>query len=221
MCFSAPVSFAASGVVGAIGIATLAQVKDKKELPFALIPIFFALHQFMEGLVWVSAEGSMMHLVVSYIFIIIALSLWPFYMPLSVYLLENKTNKIRKKVLLIMTILGALVTISTFGIILSDKVSVSIACNSLSYNLGSPNIPYYKVFIQPLLQAMYSIMTIGSLIVIKNKIINFFGIGMLISFLVTYVFLYEVYFSVWCFFSALLSMIIFLYFRQRRKLDPK
>ena len=53
MCFSASANFVGSAVLGAIGVATLTEVKHRREL-FAAMPLLFALHQFTEGFVWLS-----------------------------------------------------------------------------------------------------------------------------------------------------------------------
>ena len=57
MCFSATSSFIASGVIGAIGIATLRHVREPRALLFAAVPMLFAVHQFTEGWVWLGLDG--------------------------------------------------------------------------------------------------------------------------------------------------------------------
>ena len=58
MCFSATANFAGSAVLGAIGVATIAEVKHRRELLFASLPCLFALHQFTEGFVWLGINGK-------------------------------------------------------------------------------------------------------------------------------------------------------------------
>jgi hypothetical protein len=43
VCFSASANFVGSAVLGAIGVATLAEVKHRRELLFAAMPCFFKL----------------------------------------------------------------------------------------------------------------------------------------------------------------------------------
>ena len=52
MCFSAEADFVSGAVIGAIGIATLTQVERPREIPLAILPLAFALHQIAEGFVW-------------------------------------------------------------------------------------------------------------------------------------------------------------------------
>lgn len=58
MCFSAAANFVGSGVLGVIGVATLTNVKHRRELLFAGLPTLFAVHQFMEGFVWLGLDGK-------------------------------------------------------------------------------------------------------------------------------------------------------------------
>lgn len=57
MCFSATANFVGSGVLGAVGGVTLTKVKHRRELLFASLPTLFAVHQFIEGFVWLGAMG--------------------------------------------------------------------------------------------------------------------------------------------------------------------
>ena len=57
MCFAATANFVGATVVGAVGAATLTQVRRPRELPFAALPALFAAHQLDEGFVWLALEG--------------------------------------------------------------------------------------------------------------------------------------------------------------------
>lgn len=59
MCYSATASFASAAVIGAVGAATLTQVRRRREIPFAALPLLFAVHQATEGLVWLGLEGRL------------------------------------------------------------------------------------------------------------------------------------------------------------------
>jgi len=52
VCFSATANFVGSGVLAAVGVVTLTRVKHRRELLFATLPTLFAIHQFIEGFVW-------------------------------------------------------------------------------------------------------------------------------------------------------------------------
>lgn len=46
MCFSAEANFVATGVIAAVGVATLRHVDHPRAVLFTSTPILFALHQF-------------------------------------------------------------------------------------------------------------------------------------------------------------------------------
>lgn len=57
MCFAAVANFTGSGILGTIGVITLTRVKHRRELLFASLPTLFAVHQFIEGFVWLGLDG--------------------------------------------------------------------------------------------------------------------------------------------------------------------
>ena len=57
MCFSATANFAGSAVLGTIGVATLGEVKHRRAFLFGAMPLLFAIHQFIEGFVWLGLDG--------------------------------------------------------------------------------------------------------------------------------------------------------------------
>ncbi len=87
MCFSAVANFVGSGVLGAIGVVTLTKVKHKRELLFAALPTLFAVHQLIEGFVWLGLDGVLSPAVthnMAAAFVLYAEGLLPFVIPLSV-----------------------------------------------------------------------------------------------------------------------------------------
>ena len=50
MCFSAQASFVTAAITGAIGIVSLTRVNEPRELPFASIPLLFALQPAVEDI---------------------------------------------------------------------------------------------------------------------------------------------------------------------------
>src|SRR5262249_22728319 len=61
MCFSAAASFSAAGLLGLTGIATLAQVRNRAELPLAFTPLLFAAQQAVEGALWLTVPQGRDH----------------------------------------------------------------------------------------------------------------------------------------------------------------
>jgi hypothetical protein len=91
MCFSAAANFVGSGVLGVVGVVTLTKVKHRRELLFASLPTLFAVHQFIEGFVWLGLDGVLSPEVTHKMgaaFVLYAQGLLPFVIPLSVLLFE-------------------------------------------------------------------------------------------------------------------------------------
>ena len=101
MCFSATANFVGSGVLGAVGVVTLTKVKHRRELLFASLPVLFAIHQFIEGFVWLGLDGILSSTVahdMGAAFMLYAQGLLPFLLPLSVLLFEPNARS-RKRML--------------------------------------------------------------------------------------------------------------------------
>src|SRR6201995_5035204 len=101
MCFSATANFVGSGVLGTIGVVTLTRVKHRRELLFASLPTLFAIHQFIEGFVWLGLDGILSPTVTHNMgaaFMLYAQGLLPFLLPLSVMLFEPD-RKSRKRMI--------------------------------------------------------------------------------------------------------------------------
>src|SRR6202034_4648960 len=99
MCFSAAANFVGSGVLGGIGVVTLRRVKHRRELLFAALPTFFAIHQFIEGFVWLGLDGILSPKVAHNMgaaFMLYAQGLLPFILPLSVLLFESDAKSRRR-----------------------------------------------------------------------------------------------------------------------------
>jgi hypothetical protein len=98
MCFSAAASFSVSGILLVAGIATLRQAKERKVVPFALIPLIFSVQQLTEGVLWIALQNPEYEgwrNAAAYVFMVFAQVVWPVWVPLSVLLLEKE--EVRKK----------------------------------------------------------------------------------------------------------------------------
>ena len=58
MCFSAEADLVVGVALLPVGVLALREVRHRRELPFAALPLLFALHQLVEVFVWRGAEGG-------------------------------------------------------------------------------------------------------------------------------------------------------------------
>src|SRR5271170_1110023 len=132
MCFSATANFVGSGVLGAVGAVTLFMVKHRRELLFAALPLLFAIHQFIEGFVWLGLDGILSPTVtrdMGAAFMLYAQGLLPFLLPLSVMLFEPN-GKSRRRMLPFLA-LGGLTTLYILWALIAYPLEIFVRSNSI------------------------------------------------------------------------------------------
>lgn len=204
MCFSATASFASGVILTTIGIVSIKKVHNKKQILFASIPFIFAIQQFSEGFVWL----SLLHLtnthweqLSTYSFLLFALVIWPAWVPISLFLIEKTHN--RKIILGIFSGLGILFSILSLIYLITYKSEAQITSYHIHYEL---NIPFDAKI---LIGILYLIPTVISNFMSSTKGVALMGVFVLLSYLISRVFFNDHVISVWCFFSALISMTIY------------
>jgi hypothetical protein len=212
MCFSANASFAGAAVISAIGVATVREVHKPTQLVFASIPLFFGLQQFTEGLLWLTLRNP--HLVhietfCTSMFLVMAEVLWPMMIPLSVLFMEK--SKKRKKILWVLLVMGLSVSLYYAFCLLFFNVTPQIKGYHIQYKTDFPNSWTMLAFIT------YFVASVTPLFVSSIKRTHLLGILMTLSFLVTALFYWQYLASVWCFFAALMSGVIFWILRDAKK----
>ena len=210
MCFSATASFVAGGALVATGVLTMTQAKTKAELPFASIPLLFGLQQLTEGLVWLSFRYnvSWLNTSMTFVYALFAFVLWPIYVPFAVRLLE--TIPWRKKILSVFQLIG--IAVGAYLLYFHIKIPITSQVINRSIAYVAPHFYIFWVIV------FYFIATIVSTLFSSHKLVNTLGVLMFISAIVSYWFYAAVFASVWCFFAALLSILIFTYFVGRIKI---
>jgi hypothetical protein len=213
MCFSAAANFVGSGVLATVGVATLTKVKHKRELLFASLPTLFAIHQFIEGFVWLGLDGMMSAKVTHNMgaaFMLYAQGLLPFLLPLSVYLFEADTKSRRSMVPFL--VLGGLTTLYILWALTAYSTQVFVKGGSIVYiNPATNNM---------LVAVVYVIATCGSLLFSKVKDMVIFGLANMAILLAVMAFKRYAFTSLWCAYAAVASVIILAYFRKSSKVRP-
>lgn len=208
MCFSATASFTSAVILTTAGVLTLRHVKSKSTILFACIPMLFGIQQMIEGVVWTSFGSPAIHTAATYLFVMFSHVLWPVFVPTAIWLIEKDPK--RKKILWGISIVWALVSIYLFVCIVVGPVNSSIVHNSIFYQIP---VPF------PLLSFLfYFFATCAGGMVSSSRKIRVFGTAMLLSFFIAQSFYPETLFSVWCFFSAALSLIIYIHMKDLRAL---
>ena len=214
MCFSAGASITAGVLLTFAGTETLRKVHKPSQIVFACIPLFFALQQFSEGVVWLTIPHkgyADLQAVATYTFLVMAQFIWPILVPLSVLLMEK--NKTRKKVLWSLFIVGVIVSIYYLHGLVVYHARAEISFMHINYK-------YKRNFQSPFSDiptALYLIATLAPVFVSSVKRAYMLGVVTGLSAMVSVIFFNECLISIWCFFAAVVSFVIYYTIRESHK----
>jgi len=210
MCFSATASFTAATVAGSIGTVTLwkaAKLRDPALLPIAAFPVLFALQQLVEGFLWLdlarpepgACQPFLVHAFIGY-----AEIFWPVFAPVAAWLIEP--NLRRRRLIALCVLTGAAVSTYLLVKMLGNPYTASAASGHIVYGNG---VSYPRGIEIP-----YVLATTISLLLSSHRMIQLLAVVILSGFAVAWLSYYQSYISVWCFFAAASSVIVYLFVRQ-------
>ena len=213
MCFSATANFAGSAVLGVLGVITLTKVRHRRELLFASLPTLFAIHQFIEGFVWLGLDGILSPKVthdMGAAFVLYAQGLLPFLLPLSVLLFEPDRKSRRR--MLPFAIIGCLTTLYMLWGLTAYPLQIFVRGNSIVYINPATNNTTLAIF--------YVIATCGSLFFSRVRAMVLFGAANLVILLAVMEIKRYAFTSLWCAYAAVASIIILAYFWKSSGIRP-
>ena len=213
MCFSATASFSAGAVLLGLGTLTLRSAlaaQQPRALPFAAIPLLFALQQLIEGVIWLtfSYEAPQLQSVLTHVYSFFSHVLWPVYVPLAVLLMEPAGW--RQRALMVLVAVGAAMAAYLLYVLLAYPVVARQTGQNIEYL--SPH------FFATASMTLYLLSTALSPVLSSHRLVQLFGVLALLSFGAAYAFYALWFISVWCFFAALLSTMIYLDFALRSRM---
>jgi len=212
MCFSTTASFVSGTVLTVIGITTIKKTKEHSHLMFAAIPFIFAAQQFSEGFVWLSllySNNLLVQQIPITIFMTIAIAIWPAWVPISIFLLEVERK--RKIILGIISGMGLLISFLSIYYVFEYKFSAQIMDYHIKYQFNIIYDGYLKLAIG----LLYLIPTVISHFVSSIKKVNIIGLLVILSYLVTKFLFNDYIISMWCFFSAIISIMIYFILKEK------
>jgi len=137
-----------------------------------------------------------------YAFLLIAFVLWPIFVPFSAYVLES--GRARKVIILLCQFIGMYVGLTALVNIIRGPVDASVVGHSFAYAINTPDI-----FFTP-----YLISVSIPFLVSSNKRLALFGIALAASCVaVMFIASSSAFPSAWCFYAAILSLFLYLFFR--------
>lgn len=216
MCFSASASFSAGIVLTVIGIASIKKTTHKSQILFASIPFVFGVQQFAEGILWLTipeANYFVLQKIATYIYLFFAHILWPLWVPIAILLIEKSTT--RKSFQKILVAIGISVSFYLTYCLIEYNVSAKIEGHHINYILGySDLMNNFWIF-------LYALATIVPPFFSHIKRMGILGITILISYLITQLFYEKYILSVWCFFSSVISIMVYFFIKQITKSSSK
>ena len=213
MCFSATANFVGSAVLGAIGVATLKEVKHRRELLFAAMPCLFALHQFTEGFVWLGIDGRLSQAALhgaAAAYVLYAQGLLPFLLPLSVFLIEPTRHR-RWRMMWFLILGSGLALYILWGLTMAP-LQVSAVGHSIVYENALTTTKLVAV--------LYVIATCGALFFSGFRDLVLLGWLNLVGLLVVMAVKSYAFTSIWCAYAAVVSVVIYFFFRRSSKDRP-
>ncbi len=203
-------SFVAAGVTGATGVAAISRTTKRNELPLAAIPLFFAAQQAVEGALWltlpVAPEGAVSS-TLTYLFLLFAKVFWPLFVPLAVLLIEP--DRIRRWMLIVLCAAGA-------GVALFFAVSM-LTDNHSAHILGGHVVYSPETHLTDAIRLTYLLTTCIAPIASSHRAVQLLGLIVTAGALVTFVFYWDAFASVWCFFAAAGSVVILTHFVKEHR----
>jgi hypothetical protein len=214
MCFSPQADLVGGLVIGAVGIAAVRSVRQRRDhIAFAALPLLFAAHQLTETFVWWGLQGHVpadVGQVATWIYLLFAFVVLPTYVPLAIRALEPAGP--RRTIMTGFLALGVVVSILLFAAMLRGPVSSSLGHDHVAYNI--------KLHAGLLIVGGYVAATCASAIFSGYRHIAIFGVVNLIAVAIIARLTIDGFASVWCGWAALTSLAIAAHIRFARPNTP-
>lgn len=210
MCFSTTASFVSFSVLTVVGVAGLKHTKKPSQLFFAAIPFLFATQQFIEGFVWIGLlNNTSWKTIPIHLFIFFAQVVWAVWVPYSILKMEKRPRRIR----IMKACLGVGIFLAVYisYCLLFYTTTAFITTLHVNYKLYYPHTYY------PILGLFYLIPIILPPLASSVAEIRLIGILLFVSFIITKLLFKDEVISVWCFFAALISSIVYWVLRNHSR----
>lgn len=211
MCFSAAASFIAGWALSGGGLYAISNIKNKKYLPLAAVPLLFGLQQLAEGGVWMWLNGHIGQQALTlfiYIFLFFSQIFRVIWTPFIAWYIESKP--VKKKIIARLFMLWVILAWYLAYTLLVTPVYTYIHEHHIVYDY-EPLI----VSLKRLSVAAYMIVTLVPLFMSSMRIVKMLGILLFVSAAISYAFYTEAFVSVRCFFAALIS--VYIIYAMRRQ----
>ncbi|MEH3054181.1 MAG: hypothetical protein PGN13_09280 [Patulibacter minatonensis] len=210
MCFSAEADFAAAVFTAPVGVLALRWAPTRADLPIAALPLLFAVHQGVEGFVWLGFDGTVgagLSTAAIVVYLLIAQVVLPLLVPFGVRAIEPIAW--RRRALLVPAAAGVAVAAWVIYVMSIEDIAAHPERNAVIYETD------YRI--GTFSTAAYAISTLGAVLLTSRRRLLAFGLVNAAGFGLAALVRYESVTSVWCAYAALTSAIVLVHLRQRRR----
>lgn len=206
MCFSPEADFAVAAVLAPVGVAALRAATRREELLIAALPLLFACHQALEGVVWLGLEGDVAPAVrdaATGAYLAFAQVVLPLLVPLA--LLAIEPGRRRRWAMAGLLGVGAVVAWRFAWILTHHPIGAQGLDRLITYDTDA-HFGY-------VLAAGYVAATCGPALLSSRPGLRPFGLASLLALGVAALVRYSAVTSVWCLSVALISVLVLLSLR--------
>jgi hypothetical protein len=216
MCFSASASFTAAAVLVPLGLYSthLARSGTQQDyVPLAMTPLFFGLQQFTEGLVWTGIDAGRIEpltSLASVAFLFFAYCFWMIWIPFSAWSIAmgRESDSLARR-LGWLWVVASLLGIAFFVPVLLHPPAVQPAVHATRRLLYPPSTIWHAfISTEPIGALAYWGFIVLPLLALSDRAVKLFGILILVSIFLTWLTYSQTFNSVWCFYSAILSIMV-------------
>ena len=219
MCFSASASFTASAVLMPLGLYSTHLARSNQQpnyVPLALVPFFFGVQQLVEGLEWTALDQGRIEPLTTLAglgFLFFAYCFWMVWIPWSAWSISRSTDSRGLQhrlrwVAIVSTVIG----VAFYLPVLFDPPAVQPAVHStgrLLYDVSNlHSIVQNFVNTEPVGELVYWGFIVLPLLAVADKAVRLFGVLIFVSIFLTWLTYSATFNSVWCFYCAVLSIVV-------------
>ncbi|MCW3086199.1 MAG: hypothetical protein JWP12_3565 [Bacteroidetes bacterium] len=209
MCFSTTASLTAGAILCATSVVAIKNAKTSGQKILGFTPFFFGVQQLIEGFVWLSLKTetfASLNMPATYLFLFFAQVFWPTWMPLVILSLEK--DRSRGRILQYIAGLGMFCSLLLATRMILFPVHSGIDNHHILYTFITP-------FHAPaILSVIYLIPAVIPTFVSTTWRMPFLGVLTIGSLIASKIF-YGLYaLSVWCFFAAIISLVMIYIIRH-------
>ncbi|MFQ6538750.1 MULTISPECIES: DUF6629 family protein [Aphanothece] len=227
MCFSSAASFAAAGLLLPAGLATTRHCRRSGRwdlLPLALSPLLFGVQQALEGLVWIGLDGGELepltrNAAVAYLFF--AHAFWLAWIPFcALHYGQDSRPVFQPRGRQLMLAGGLAMGLWLWLPLLLDpgRIHPTVVRGSIDY---LPVLPGHGLVSHEVGTLVYGLVISLPLILTGSRRLTWFAAALIAAFALAQVSYLHAFSSVWCYFSALLSLLLLWVVREARPVRPQ